>query len=118
MLRAWGYTAIRPRRGTFAAKLEGESMSDITPVIFRKFPEGDIIALFPAEPGDMSPYTCASFQHVGQHGAASVELVRDTKAAKPAEYADLKRELESAPYRYRLKVYKRWQPHFDRDRKA
>lgn len=79
-----------------------------TPVIFRKFREGDVIALFPQEPGDMNPSTCGSYMHIGQHGAADAGLARCTNPATPQEYADLKRELEGAPYGYRLKLRRRF----------
>ena len=73
-----------------------------TPVIFRKWPKregGDVIALFPTLVGDMSPYTCNSYEHVGQHGSADPqEVVWATKPAKPAEYADLLEELKSIGY--------------------
>ena len=73
-----------------------------TPVIFRKWPKregGDVIALFPTLVGDMSPYTCMSYEHVGQHGGADPqEVVWATKPAKPAEYADLMAELKSIGY--------------------
>lgn len=79
-----------------------------TPVIFRKWNDGSIIALFPADPGTNHAYTCSSYEHVGQHGAAEpVGVIRRTRPATPQEYADLKRELESAPYGYRLKVFQR-----------
>lgn len=80
-----------------------------TQVIFRKWPKsegGDVIALFPCDPAT-NEYDCDSYQHIGQHGAASLDLVWRTKLAKPEEYADLKRELESAPYHYHLDVRKR-----------
>ena len=63
-----------------------------TKVIFRKFPGGDVIALFPEIAGSMNPGTMQSYMHVGQHGAA--DCVDLTKPATPAEYADLKKELE------------------------
>lgn len=70
-----------------------------TKVIFRKFSDGDVIALFPELPGDLNPYrTCESYMHVGQHGAASVELVDNTTPANPEEYADLLEEIESIGY--------------------
>lgn len=73
--------------------------SDKTRVIFRKF-EGEVIALFPELPGDSNFYaTCLSYQHLGQHGSASVDLCAEgTTPATPAEYADLKKELESLGY--------------------
>jgi hypothetical protein len=87
---------------------------EITPVIFRKWRDGDVIALFPADIGTMEPHTCSSYMHVGQHGSATIagppSVIHATRPATEVEYADLKRELESAPYGYRLKVYQREQP--------
>lgn len=80
------------------------------PVIFRKFPDGDVIALFGAMAGDMDPSHCGSYMHVGQHGAASPDLVRTTVPATHEEYAALKRELQSPPYEYKLAIYQRFQP--------
>lgn len=87
-------------------------MTDTEPtvVMFRKFREGDIIALFPYEPGTNDPGTCESYMHLGQHHHADPLLVRETRPAKPEEYAALKRELESAPYHYRLRVIFRTPP--------
>jgi hypothetical protein len=81
----------------------------MTPVIFRKWPKaegGGIIALFPLEPA-ASEYDCSSYEHVGQHGAATLDIIHRTRPATPAEYADLKQELESAPYFYYLQVRQR-----------
>ena len=71
-------------------------------VIFRKFKDGQIIALFP-EIFDSYKYNhgvlCSSYMHVGQHSGADYDTVcSNTKLAKPEEYADLKRELESLGY--------------------
>lgn len=92
-----------------------------TPVIFRKYVTRDgneVIALFPSLSGTNCASTCSSFMHVGQHGSADPwGVMRDTKRATPDEYADLKRELESAPYGYRLKVYARNGWHFYEARK-
>lgn len=70
-----------------------------TRVIFRMF-EGQPIALFPELPGDCNPrVTCLSYQHIGQHGAACVNLTGHyTKPASPAQYADLLQEVESLGY--------------------
>jgi hypothetical protein len=96
--------ALKRRYG----KSEG---GDITPVIFRVWPKsegGDVIALFPTIPYDRRGYECQSYQHVGQHGGADCAgVIRRTRAAKPEEYAALKRELESPPFEYKLKVYAR-----------
>lgn len=92
-----------------------------TPVIFRKWkprkefdePGGDIIALFPADPGTRDVYTCSSYEHVGQHGSADpYGVMQATVPAKPEEYADLKAELESYPYGYNFKIYHRLSRHF------
>ena len=69
---------------------------DKTVVVFRKFKDGgDILALFPEIVYDPQG-NCMSYQHTGQHGVASVNIMDDvTEAASPSEYADLKLELES-----------------------
>jgi hypothetical protein len=77
-----------------------------TPVIFRKFKEGDIIAMFPTFPGDMNPNTCSSYQHLGQHGAATIDLIYGTKPATEQEYKDLLEELVSIGYDD-LKIYQK-----------
>lgn len=82
-----------------------------TPVVFRKFPDGQIIALFPGEPGaDRDPrYSCSSYMHIGQHGAADYQaVIRSTRPATADEYGPLRRELESTPYDYRLDIRSRW----------
>lgn len=69
---------------------------------------GDVIALFPTLPGSTANrYLVESYQHVGQHGSADMGIVHTTRLATPTQYASLKRELESAPFHYRLKVYTR-----------
>lgn len=73
-------------------------MKDTTLVIFRRFPAGDVVALFPLEPATFSGWECSSYQTIGQHAAASPDLTHSTKAAKPSEYAPLKRELERIGY--------------------
>jgi hypothetical protein len=84
-----------------------------TKVIFRMFKNpydknDDVIALFPELPGDTNPYvTCLSYQHIGQHGAACVNLTgRYTKPAREDQYKDLLAELVSIGYND-LKIVKR-----------
>jgi hypothetical protein len=88
--------------------------SEEVPVIFRIWPEregGDVIALFPTLPGStQNRYSVDSYQHAGGHGSADMGLIHTTRPATPAEYGSLKRELESAPYNYKLKVYARHAP--------
>lgn len=94
-------------------------LQDAAPVrvIFRKFLDhkdthyGDgVIALFPDLP-ENGPGMCQSYMHIGQHGAASLRLIggepRTTRPATPDEYAALQRELEAAPYEYKLAVIRR-----------
>src|ERR1700760_3682255 len=87
-----------------------------TPVVFRVHPSpkehgSEVIAVFPCEPADMDGQTMTCYAHVGQHGACSQDWYNQTRPARPEEYADLKAELESAPYSYRLRVYDKiyWQ---------
>jgi len=81
-----------------------------TPVIFRRFKEGDILALFPAEPADTAGFFCGSYAHIGQHSGADYNaMIAQSKPATPVEYADLKVELENIGYDD-LKVYRRSTP--------
>lgn len=93
-----------------------KTKNPITKVIFRKFKEGQIIALFPEEISDQNPYHCSSYMQLGQHSAADiVGMIRGTSAASPAEYADLKRELENygpKDSNYNLKVIIRNHPKY------
>jgi hypothetical protein len=82
-----------------------------TAVLFRRSRKGNFVtAVFPCIPADDSGDLMSCFAHVGQHGAAGHAWFYSMRPAKPAEYAELKRELESEPYGYRLKVFARIQP--------
>lgn len=74
-----------------------------TKVIFRKWSKrvsNEVLALFPAEAGSVGqPFTCLSYQHTGQHGAADVGVMRITRAATPEEYANLAAELRRIGYK-------------------
>jgi dimeric dUTPase (all-alpha-NTP-PPase superfamily) len=70
----------------------------MTRVIFRKFKEGDIIALFPDNACTQNICDCESYMHIGQHGAASVSIVNWTKPASKEEYQTLYQELISIGY--------------------
>jgi len=64
--------------------------------VFRQFPDGEIIALFPYEIVD-DRCNCLAYAHTGQHGAANyTHVINTTKPAKDAQ--KLKRELESIGY--------------------
>lgn len=74
-------------------------MSDATRVIFMKFHNDEVIAIFPYIVGDMNPGTCQSYMHFGQHGACDPHgIVHGTSPCLPDEYADLKKELEQIGY--------------------
>lgn len=75
-------------------------------VIFRKFKNGEVIALFPQEPASADGWECMSYMHVGQHGSADPFIVHDTRAAKPSECAPLVVELRSIGYE--LDIHKRF----------
>ena len=63
-------------------------MTDQTKVIFRKWPDGDILALFP----DIQEhsYFCSSYQHIGQHCSAEYGgCISSTVPATQDEYRDL-----------------------------
>lgn len=75
--------------------------SNKTTVIFRKYPDGEIIALFPLMPDSavsLEPLIM-SYLHIGQHGGANYQVVlSQTTPATPAEYGDLAKELEEVGY--------------------
>lgn len=79
-----------------------------TRVLFRMF-KGYVLAFFPDLPGRTDSYdSCECFDHIGQHDTADLRgCIAASRPATPEEYAPLVRELESAPYFYRLKVCKR-----------
>jgi hypothetical protein len=71
----------------------------MTKVVFRAWTNGDILALFPELPATNDGYTCQSYEHVGQHGAADYHgCLHQTRPATDAEYAELKAELERIGY--------------------
>jgi hypothetical protein len=72
-------------------------------VVFRVWPDGDVIALFPRIAANVDGYECQSYEHVGQHGGADpMAIVQATRLAKPAEYRELARELRGLGYKLRI----------------
>lgn len=70
----------------------------MTEVIYRKYKNGDIIALFPYEMHDYK-YNCVSYMRLGQHGEADYNgVVRSTKPATFNEFESLHRELVGQGY--------------------
>ena len=82
-----------------------------TPVLFRCDPYGpvknEVTAVFPCEPAHLHGYYMTCYAHIGQHSSCDYGWYKKTRPATPKEYADLKQELESAPYGYQLKIYQR-----------
>ncbi|APW64321.1 hypothetical protein [Paludisphaera borealis] len=76
------------------------NLRDADIVVFRRFADGGVIALFPYLPAEcLHARFCQSYMRIGQHGAADPAIVYDTLPAKPHEYAALKAELEQIGYR-------------------
>jgi len=76
-----------------------------TNVVFRIFPDKQILALFPYE---INPYNgfVNSYMHIGQHSEADYKgCVKITKPANEKEYVNLFNELENIGYN--LNVIKR-----------
>jgi len=74
------------------------SEPELTTVVFRRWYKQEdgtgVIALFPDV--DEGRGMCSSYEHMGQHGAASYTgVVSRTRPATATEYADLKRELDA-----------------------
>lgn len=89
-----------------------------TRVLFRIFPAGDVIALFPQELGDYMPTTCLSYQRIGQHGAADPQAVIGmTRPAAPSEYDDLAKELRQIGYDLDVRKRTTWRDYEIRKKK-
>ena len=69
-----------------------------TRVVFRKFPEGDIIALFPELEDRLGRGYIESYMHIGQHGNASELLIEELEIPTQEAYMSLAEELESIGY--------------------
>ena len=89
-----------------------EKDKEVTNVIFRKWKNGDIIALFPdiCEDVNGNANICRSYMCVGQHGAANyLHVIAITKLVKePKEYESLFLELESLGYNLKVKERMQW----------
>lgn len=102
----------RPRAYTVSNDGLDDFIAAPTVVVFRRWKyvhrDGSgIIALFPNS-REHRPGMVMSYERIGQHGAADYQgIISRTRPATPAEYADLKAELERPPYRYVLDVRKR-----------
>ena len=74
--------------------------NEVTLVVFRTYPWGDVIALFPELPADPLGTYCECYQHIGQHGSADYhQVIYDTRPSDPTEYEPLLSELRQLGYR-------------------
>jgi hypothetical protein len=70
-----------------------------TPVMFRVFPDDQVIALFPTLFYNSSKTLVTSYMHVGQHSSADLHgVIHISKKAKKWEYEELLEELISIGY--------------------
>ena len=70
-------------------------------VVFRRYPDGSIIALFPFEPSEPTGKFCLCYEHMGQHGSADYEgVLLDTEAVRPNDVSALVEELDHIGYKY------------------
>ena len=69
-------------------------------VAFRKFDDGEVIAIFPSifPVPQNSTKEVLSYMHIGQHAMASESLVNELEKASKEEYTPLKKELETIGY--------------------
>ena len=78
------------------SEIRGEIMDK---TIFRVYPDGEVIALFPQISVNIGGRHCQSYLHVGQHGGADPFIVvSQTRLATPDEYKELFLELEKIGY--------------------
>lgn len=75
----------------------------VTEVIFRKFEDGEVIALFPYNVENYNG-DIVSYMHVGQHECVDYNhVVNKTKLiTNPEEYKELKNELENIGYNLKV----------------
>ena len=84
-----------------------------TRVVFRRFKEGDVIALFPCMPWNAHGNSITSYMHAGQHAAADYAgVIAGTSPATGEEYRELLAELKSVGYD-NLHILKRAKPKFN-----
>lgn len=76
-----------------------KSAVETTRVAFRKYPDGQIVALFSDIPWNRKHGEVTSYMHIGQHGAADYHhVIAGTKPATEDEYTGLLAELKLIGY--------------------
>lgn len=89
-------------RDDLQAWIDDSTMEPETKTVFRIYPEGDVIALFPYEANDRrgALYACVCYQHMGQHAGADYDaVIASTRPATEEESKTLCDELEHIGYR-------------------
>jgi hypothetical protein len=78
-------------------------MSQVDIVVFRRWRDtGDVIALFPELPADLSGDCCDAYEHVGQHGGADYHgVIQQTTPCSLNDAAALAQELRTIGYKLR-----------------
>lgn len=85
----------------------------LTRVVFRRFKEGEIIALFPYMPWNAHRNAVTSYMHTGQHAAADYAgVIAGTRPSTEEEYRELLAELTSVWYD-NLHILRRAKPKFN-----
>ena len=80
----------------------------ILKVVFRKFNDGEIIALFPQIKSGCPYYQIMSYMHIGQHTEVDHHaILEQTKLATKEEYQTLLNEIKSIYHDYDIKVMKK-----------
>ena len=82
-------------------------MRQLDKVIFRKFADGEIIALFPEIPGTNNFSTCLDYVHNGQHGSCNIRQVLDM-TFKPSDIECKALASELAAIGYNLDIKQRY----------
>lgn len=81
---------------------------ELLKVVFRKFNNGEIIALFPDIKFGCPYYQIMSYMHIGQHGEVDHHaILEQTKLATEEEYQALLNEIKSIYRDYDIKVMKK-----------
>ena len=70
----------------------------MTKTVFRTFPNGNVIAIFPEIPATSEGHFCQSYMQVGRHGAAAI-IPQGSRPSTREEIDSLKPELEKIGYK-------------------
>jgi len=81
---------------------------ELLKVVFRKFEDGEIIALFPDIKFSYPNYTIMSYMHIGQHEEVDHHIItQQTKLATEEDYQSLLNEISNIYHEYDIKVMKK-----------